>query len=94
MSNKSKNTETLTVGTRVSHCSDKSLDAGVIVWRQQCTHAISKRVAAGAEWSVHWTNGNRGVYRSEDIRTIHPKKMKRLLVKDIIKEAEGLDAEA
>jgi hypothetical protein len=90
---KLKVTEPLMVGSRVSHRSDKNLDTGVVVWRQRCTHVVNKRIADGAEWSVHWANGQRSVYRSEDILIIPPKKMKRLIVKDIIKDAVGLNAE-
>lgn len=89
MSKKIKPTEPLAVGTRVRHAKDKNLDAGVIVWQQPYRGTHNKRIALNAEWSVHWANGDRGIYRSEDVLTIHPKKMKKIIVKDIIKEISG-----
>jgi hypothetical protein len=93
MYKKVKNTEPLCIGTRVRHRTDKTLDGGVIVWRQCLRNIPNKKVTKGAEWSVHWTNGQRGIYHSNDILTIHPKKMRRIVIKDILKETAGLNAE-
>lgn len=85
MSKKAKVTEQLSVGSRVSHSNSKNLDAGVVVWKHTKTNVINKRLKDGAEWSVHWTDGNRGIYTTSDIQLIQPRKTNIIIIKDIIK---------
>jgi hypothetical protein len=48
---------------------------------------------AGKVWSVHWSNGKRGIYKSEEIQRIPPKNVKKIVEsqlepEDIISDEE------
>jgi len=92
MSKKLK-TESLSVGSRVRHVTDKNLTEGVVVWKQSCTKAVGSRDVVGRRWSVHWSNGDRGIYRSVDISKIPPKNLKKIILKEIEKEDEEVNEE-
>ena len=62
--------EVLKVGSRVSHVSDPYLYEGVIVHKFGPSNISTK---AGKCWSVHWSNGKRGSYSSNDIKKLKTK---------------------
>jgi hypothetical protein len=90
---KSSLSSIMSIGSRVRHTSDPTLIEGVVVWRHSYTKAIGPRDVDGREWSVHWSNGNRGIYRTNDISKIPPKNMKVIILSDIEKENEEVHAE-
>ena len=92
MINKIKS-ESLSIGSRVRHNTKEHLTEGVVVWRHTCTKAIGPRDVSGREWSVHWSCGDRGIYRTQDISKIPPKNLKSIIEKEIEKETEEVHAE-
>jgi len=93
MSKKSNKPESLSVGNRVKHNTDRRLSEGVIVWRHSCTNSIGLKGVTGREWAVHWSCGDRGIYRTKDITKINPKNMKSIVIKEIEKENEEANEE-
>jgi len=84
MSKQSKiNPTTLSVGSRVIHATNKKLTEGVIVWKHADIDVIGSKNIKGKDWSVHWTSGDRGIYRSEEINKIPPKKIKDIVKKEV-----------
>jgi hypothetical protein len=87
----SRTKDSFTVGTRVQHTKDPNYPEGVVVWKHgnytEIAESLNDRV-----WSVHWSNGKRGLYKSDEIKKIPPKNIKKL-VEDEINKEDGTDAE-
>ena len=60
--------KTLTVGARVLHASDETLNEGVVVHISENPENIC--VKRDTPYSVHWRSGQRGHYSFEDISRI------------------------
>ena len=92
----------LSVGTRVKHASDTNLIEGVIVWNHECINTCQKDFdkysMKGKEWSVHWSNGERGIYKTDEICKIQPKNIKELVDKEIkadeVEEKQDIEEDA
>lgn len=74
--NKSK--EPFSIGTRVRHTTDKTCNEGVVVWKH-ADHGEALPRMQGKVWNVHWSNGKRGIYATEEIQRIPPKNVKKIV---------------
>ena len=88
----SKIKEPFAVGTRVRHATDKVCNEGVVVWKHAEYGDALPRMK-GKVWSVHWSNGQRGIYSTEEIQRIPPKNVKKIVesqldAEDIISDEE------
>jgi hypothetical protein len=87
-----KNKDAFSIGTRVCHSVDSTCNEGVVVWK----HSEYGGVLAHMKdkiWSVHWSNGKRGIYKTEEIKRIPPKNVKKLVDEQLVKDGETVDAE-
>jgi hypothetical protein len=74
----SKSKEPFSIGNRVRHATDKVCNEGVVVWKHADYTGVLSNMA-GKVWSVHWSNGKRGIYASEEIQRIPPKNVKKIV---------------
>jgi len=74
----SKSKEPFAIGTRVRHSTDSVCNEGVVVWKHGDYGSVSESLR-GKVWSVHWSNGKRGLYSSEEIQRIPPKNVKKIV---------------
>lgn len=87
-----KNKDQFTIGTRVRHAVDGKCNEGVVVWK----HSDYGGVIEGMRdkiWSVHWSNGQRGIYKTDEINRIPPKNVIKLVNEQINQEEDTQDAE-
>jgi hypothetical protein len=79
--------EAFTIGTRVRHTSDSKYNEGVVVWKHGDYSSVMESMR-GKVWSVHWSNGERGIYANDDIQRIPPKNIKKIVEQQIVEEGE------
>jgi hypothetical protein len=77
--------ETFSVGSRVTHRTNKKCNEGVVVWMHGDYAGIIPKMR-GKIWSVHWSDGERGIYASEEIKKIPPKNLKKIVEEQITTE--------
>jgi hypothetical protein len=88
-----KSKELFSVGTRVCHAIDSNCDEGVIVWKHSEYSDLFPHMK-GKVWSVHWSNGKRGIYSNEEIKKIPPKNIKKLVEQQLDDEGEKIEEES
>lgn len=70
--------EPFSIGARVCHKTNSKCNEGVVVWKYaDCGDSLPH--VSGKVWNVHWSNGGRGIYTTEEIQRIPPKNVQKIV---------------